>query len=115
MAEEEAPRRPRRPSPERAREDDRVRLFGAAQARRAGLDAAALGGADREGAAPRLRPSRGARPGRQVRRPVRAGAARRPGARACPAAAAEREAGQVTVCYLLEVLGNVEVEPNLSG
>ena len=34
--------RPRRPPPERPREDDRLRLLGAAEARRAGLDAASL-------------------------------------------------------------------------
>ena len=36
----------RRPPPERARQDDRVGVLGAAEARRAGVDAAALGGAD---------------------------------------------------------------------
>src|SRR5207244_1828050 len=82
VAEEEASRRPRRPPPERTREDDRLGLFRAAEAGRAGLDAAALGGADREGAAARLRPPRGARPGSEARRPVRAGAAGRAGSRA---------------------------------
>ena len=43
VAEEEAGGRARRPPPERPREDDRVGLLGAAEARRAGLDAAALG------------------------------------------------------------------------
>ena len=42
---------------------------------------AALGGAGREGAAARLRSARGAAAGRQGWRPLRAGAARRPGAR----------------------------------
>ena len=51
VAEEEAPRRPRRPSPERARQDDRLRVLRPAEAGRAGVDAAALGGARREGAA----------------------------------------------------------------
>ena len=50
VAEEEAAWRARRPPPERARQDDRVRLLGAAEAGRARLDAAALGGARREGA-----------------------------------------------------------------
>jgi hypothetical protein len=60
---EEAARRARRPPPERARQNDRVRLFGAPEARGTGVDAA-LGGARREGTAARLRhaqerPSRG--------------------------------------------------------
>ena len=45
VAEEEARGRARRPPPERLGQDDRVRLFGATEARRAGVDAAALGGA----------------------------------------------------------------------
>ena len=55
VAEEEAPRRARRPPPERAREDDRLRVLGPAEAGRAGVHAAALGGARREGAPARLR------------------------------------------------------------
>ena len=51
VAQEEAPRRAGRPPSERARKDDRLRLLGAAEAGRAGVDAAALGGARREGAA----------------------------------------------------------------
>ena len=47
------------------------------EARRAGLDAAAVGGARREGAPARLRDAAGARAGRAARRPVRAGAAGR--------------------------------------
>ena len=65
VAQEETPRRARRPPPERARQDDRVGLLRAAEAGRAGVDAAALGGARREGAAARLRrcgrPWRGSR------------------------------------------------------
>jgi bifunctional non-homologous end joining protein LigD len=77
----------RRPSPERPRQDDRLRLLGAAQARRAGLDAAALGGARREGAPARLRQARGARSRGEARRPVRAGATGRAGPRASAARA----------------------------
>ena len=55
VAEEEAPRRARRPPTERPRQDDRIRLLRAAEARRARVDAAALGGAWREGSAARLR------------------------------------------------------------
>ena len=51
VAEGEADRRPRRSPPERLGQDDRVRLLGAAARRRAGVDAAAVGGAD---AGPRL-------------------------------------------------------------
>ena len=47
MAEAQARGRARRPPPERAGEDDRVGLLGAAEAGRAGLDAASLGRADR--------------------------------------------------------------------
>ena len=92
VAEEEAARRARRPPPERAREDDRLRLLRPAEARRAGVHAAALGGARREGAPARLRQARGAAAGGEARRPVRAGAPRRPGARpgAAPAAEAEK-------------------------
>ena len=43
----EAPRRPDRLEPERRGQDDRVGLLGAAEARRAGLDAAALGRGER--------------------------------------------------------------------
>ena len=82
VAEEEASRRARRPPPERARQDDRVRLLGAAEAGGAGVDAAALGGARREGAAARLRHAGGAGADREARRPLRARAARRPGPRA---------------------------------
>src|SRR5436190_13086038 len=82
MAEEEAARRARRPPPERAREDDRIGVFGPAETRRAGLDAAALGGARRKGTAARLRQARGAGAGREARRPVRARASRGTGARA---------------------------------
>src|SRR5207342_3601345 len=61
VAEEEAARRARRPPPERSREDDRVRVLGAAEAGRAGLDSAALEGARREGAPAGLRNEGGAR------------------------------------------------------
>ena len=63
VAEEEASRGcgARRPPAERPRQDDRVRVLGAAAARRARLDAAALGGADAEGPPARLRDARGAR------------------------------------------------------
>ena len=53
----------RRPPAERPRQDDRVGVLGAAEARRAGLDAAALGGADGRRASARLRDARGARRG----------------------------------------------------
>src|SRR4029079_15183130 len=89
VAEEEAARRARRPPPERARQDDRLRLLGATQAGRAGLDAAPLGGARREGAAARLRKARSAGPRAEARRPVRARAAGRAGARACAARSPE--------------------------
>ena len=46
VAEAQARGRARRPPSERAREDDRLGLLGAAEAGRAGLDAAALGRAD---------------------------------------------------------------------
>ena len=45
VAEEEAERRSRRPPPERLGEDDRIRVLGAPEARRARVDAAAMGGA----------------------------------------------------------------------
>ena len=54
VAEEEAIGRARRSPPERAWEDDRVGLLGAAEAGSPGLDAARVGGADRERAAARL-------------------------------------------------------------
>ena len=57
--------RARRPPPERAREDDRVGLLGAAEAGRAGLDAAALGGADRGHPPARLLDGGRARAGRR--------------------------------------------------
>src|SRR5438128_2930365 len=47
VAEEEAGGSARRPPPERLGEDDRVRVFGAPEAGRAGLDAPPLAGADR--------------------------------------------------------------------
>ena len=55
--------------------------FGAAEAGRAGLDPAALGGADRARAAARLHDAGRARAGRAARRPLRAGASRRSSAR----------------------------------
>ena len=88
VAEEEAARRARRPPPERPREDDRVRVLGAAEAGRAGLDAAALEGARREGAPAGLRDEGGARAVREARGPLRAGAQRRPVARPCAASPA---------------------------
>src|SRR3954470_6417697 len=81
MAEEEALRRARRPPPERAWQDDRLRLLGAAEAGRARVDSASLGRADRGcRAAPFFDASR-ARARRAARRPVRAGASREAGAR----------------------------------
>ena len=71
--------RARRPPPERARKDDRVRLLGAAEAGSPGVDAVALGGARRESSPARLRPARGAGADREARRPLRARAPRRPG------------------------------------
>ena len=75
-------RRARRPPPERAREDDRVGLLGAPAAGRARLHAAALGGAHRRRASPRLREGGGAAEDRAARRPLRARAPGRPVARA---------------------------------
>ena len=63
VAEEEAPRRARRPPAERAREDDRLCLLRTTEAGRAGVHAAALGRARREGAPARLRQARGAASG----------------------------------------------------
>ena len=84
MAEAQARGRARRPPSERAGKDDRLGLLGAAEAGRAGLDAASLGRADRGRDAAPLRDARGARAGRTVRRPVRARARRRPSTRTCP-------------------------------
>ena len=84
VAEAQARRRARRPPPERARQDDRVGLLGAAEAGRAGLDAASLGRADGGRDAAPLRDARGARAGRTARRPVRARARGRAGARTRP-------------------------------
>src|SRR2546430_424034 len=95
VAEGEAPGCARRPSPERAWQDDRLRLLGPAEARRAGVHPVALGGAHREGAPARLRQAGGAAAGRTARRSVRAGPARRPGAWACPAPAAQVENGRM--------------------
>ena len=53
VAEEEAAGRPARPPPERARQDARVGLLRAAEAGRAGLDAAPLGRATVDGSTPR--------------------------------------------------------------
>src|SRR4051794_24280240 len=80
MAEEEEVRRARRPPPERLGEDDRVRVLGPAEARRARLDAAPLGGVDRGPAPARLLDARRARTHRAAGRPVRARAARQAGA-----------------------------------
>src|SRR5688572_6990594 len=88
MAEAQARVRARRPAPERAGEDDRLGLLGAAEARRAGLDATSLGRADRGRDAAPLRDARGARAGRTAWRPVRARARGRPGTRTCPGEAA---------------------------
>ena len=67
----EAPRRADRLEPERRGEDDRVRLLGAAESRRAGLDPAALGRGRRVTRPGRVHDGRGAPPGRAARRPVR--------------------------------------------
>jgi DNA ligase D-like protein (predicted polymerase) len=80
VAEEEARRRARRPPPERPREDDRVGLLRAAEAWRAGVDAARMGGADRGREAARLPDGGGAGTGRPAGRPVRACAPGRAGA-----------------------------------
>src|SRR5580704_8185981 len=77
MAEEEALGSARRPPPERLGEDDRLGLLGAAPAGGAGLDPARLG---RTGRGPRPGPVHDggrARPGREARRPLRAGVPRR--------------------------------------
>ena len=58
VAEEEARGRPRRPPPERLGQDDRVGVLRAAEARRAGLDAAALGRAAARHQAARLHDGR---------------------------------------------------------
>ena len=74
--EAEAPRRPRRREPERPWQDERHRLLGQAACRRAGVDAAALGGG-RAGTRPgRVHDGGGARPRRAARR-SRRGCARR--------------------------------------
>ena len=78
-------RRARRPPPERLGEDDRLGLLRPAQARRTDLDAAPLGRAARVDPTPRLLDGGRARADRAARRPVRAGAPRRPGARPGPA------------------------------
>src|SRR5262245_10944321 len=83
MAEAQARRRARRPPPERAGEDDRLGLLGAAEAWRTGLDTASLGRADRGCDAAPLRDARGARARRTARRPIRACARGRPGTRTC--------------------------------
>src|SRR6266511_2344431 len=59
-----------RPPAERSRQDDRIRLLGPAKAGRAGLDAAALGGADLEGAPARFHDAGRARSDREARRSV---------------------------------------------
>jgi len=82
VAQAQAPRRPRRPPPERLGQDDRVGLLGPPATRRARLDAARLGRADRGPPATRLHDGRRARARRAARRPVRAGAPRAPSARA---------------------------------
>src|SRR5512132_262906 len=84
MAEAQARGGTRRPPSERAGEDDRLGLLGAAEAGRAGLDAASLGRAHRGRDAASLRDARGARAGRTARRPVRARARGWPGTRTCP-------------------------------
>src|SRR4029077_20818109 len=78
VAEEEAPRRARRPPTERTWEDDRLRVLRPAEAGRSRLDAAPLGGARREGAPPRLRHARSPPAVGALRRPVRARARGRP-------------------------------------
>src|SRR5215211_2362575 len=83
MAEAQARGRARRLPSERAGEDDRLGLLGAAEAGRAGLDAASLGRANSGPDAAPLRDARGARAGRTTRRPVRARARGRPGTRIC--------------------------------
>ena len=82
VAEEEAGGRPRRPPPERPRQDDRVGLLRPPQARRAGVDAAALGGADAGRQAARLHDAGRARADRGARRPLRARAGGSAAARA---------------------------------
>ncbi len=81
VAQEQADGRPRRPSPERARQDDRLGVLGAAEARCARLDAARVGGAERDDPSTRLHDGGRARAGRGARRPLRPRARRRPGAR----------------------------------
>src|SRR4029450_7253072 len=84
MAEGQTRRGARRPPSERAGEDDRLGLLGAAEAGRAGLDAASLGRANGGRDPAPLRDARGARAGRTARRPVLARARGRPGTRPCP-------------------------------
>ena len=72
VAEEEARGRARRPPAERSGQDDRVRLLGAAEAGRAGVDAASLGRVAQGLDAARLHDGRRARARRKARRPVRA-------------------------------------------
>ena len=62
VVEGEAARRPDRLEPERRGQDDRVRLLGAAEAGRAGVDAAALGRGHRGSRPARLHDGDGARP-----------------------------------------------------
>ena len=71
MDEGEAARRADRLEPERRGQDDRVGLLGAAEAGRAGLDAAALGRGEREARPGGVHDGRRARPGGAARRPVR--------------------------------------------
>ena len=72
VAEAQARRRPHRLPPERRGQDDRVRLLGAAEGGRAGLDAAPLGGADAAARPGQVHDGRGAATRREGGRPLRA-------------------------------------------
>ena len=67
MAEEEAARRPRRPSPERLGEDDRIRLLGPPKARRPRVHTVAVGGAGIRSPPERFRDGRRAGADRSAR------------------------------------------------
>ena len=67
----EAPRRPDRLEPERRGEDDRIGVLGAPEARRAGLDAAALGRGERVARPGRVHDGGRARARRERGRPLR--------------------------------------------
>ena len=67
----EAPRRAHRLEPERRGQDDRVGLLGAAEGRRAGLDAAPLGRGERVSRPCGLHDGSRPRPRREARRPLR--------------------------------------------